>query len=66
MSDSTIETPKLCSVCRMKSPETTTNYTLISTRHAWRMILDQRPDGRRDPIWFCPKCWQKRRDSAKR
>lgn len=65
MSDATLQTTKLCHICRVKAPESTTNYTLISTRHAWRMILERLPDGRREPIWFCPKCWQKRRALSK-
>lgn len=65
MSDTIAQTYKRCSICSLKSPQSTTNYTLISTKHAWRMILKQEADGRREPVWFCPKCWEKRKQQTK-
>lgn len=44
--------------CRALSPETETNYTLISARYGWR--LSKRRDARGKLImeWRCPKCWR--------
>ena len=65
MSEPALQTPKLCSWCSVKSPQATTNYTLISTKYAWRMILKLEANGRREPVWFCPKCWEKRKQQVK-
>lgn len=52
---------QICADCSVKSPPTETNYTLISSRYGWRLTLETSPDGRRIPIWRCPKCWQEYR-----
>jgi len=57
-----------CGGCGAVSPATQTNYTLISPKHAWRMVIESLPTGRREPAWYCPKCWerQKRRSALGR
>lgn len=47
-----------CCLCGAASPMTKTNYTLISTKHQWRMELRTEEDGSRVPCWYCPSCWQ--------
>ncbi|HVJ15873.1 MAG TPA: hypothetical protein VM686_10530 [Polyangiaceae bacterium] len=46
-----------CVGCGTNSPETETNYTLISSRHGWRLVFKPGSDGRRVSEWRCPKCW---------
>jgi hypothetical protein len=53
----------VCVDCNEQSPQTETNYTLISSRYGWRLALEQGPDGERLAIWRCPACWQKHRSS---
>ncbi|HLV19659.1 MAG TPA: hypothetical protein VKZ49_02215 [Polyangiaceae bacterium] len=48
-----------CVDCKMASPETQTNYTLISSRHGWRLSQSVAEDGRRIIEWRCPTCWQR-------
>jgi hypothetical protein len=50
-----------CVECGAKSPQTETNYTLISSRYGWRLSLETLPDGRRASYWRCPTCWEKHR-----
>jgi hypothetical protein len=50
-----------CVGCNAKSPQTETNYTLISSRYGWRLSLETRPDGRRSSVWRCPNCWERHR-----
>jgi len=57
-------TSQTCVVCGIQSPPTETNYTLISSRHGWRLSLETLPDGRRNAIWRCPKCWQEFRKKS--
>jgi len=47
-----------CVDCRKLSPETETNYTLISARHGWRLRREQLPDGTLVVEWRCPACWR--------
>ena len=53
-----------CSVCYVKAPPTETNYTLISSRHGWRLSIETLPDGKRNPVWRCPSCWQEYKTQA--
>jgi hypothetical protein len=46
-----------CVGCGASSPQTETNYTLISSRHGWRLSLRTTPDGKRHSEWRCPSCW---------
>jgi hypothetical protein len=50
---------QVCCVCGATSPITQTNYTLISPKHQWRIELVVGDDGRKEPRWYCPDCWQK-------
>ena len=54
-----------CALCRAASPPSETNYTLISPKHAWRMVVEVDADGRKEPVWYCPKCWEKRKRNAR-
>src|SRR5581483_3512091 len=40
------------------SPETETNYTLISAQFGWRLTRYQGPDGSLVVEWRCPSCWR--------
>jgi len=46
-----------CVDCGKKPPPTDTNYTLISTRHGWRLTRGTDKEGRRVMEWRCPTCW---------
>ncbi len=50
-----------CQECGAESPQTNTNYTLISKQHGWRLALQDGADGRRVAHWRCPKCWERHR-----
>jgi hypothetical protein len=52
---------QICVDCNAKSPQTETNYTLISSRYGWRLSLQSNPDGRRVSVWRCPTCWERHR-----
>jgi hypothetical protein len=55
-----------CVDCRVVSPDTDTNYTLISARHGWRSIVVTDPTGRRAMEWRCPNCWVRYKAEAGR
>jgi hypothetical protein len=42
----------------MKSPETETNYTLISAQFGWRLARSKSSDGEIVVEWRCPACWR--------
>ena len=42
----------------MLSPETETNYTLISSQFGWRLTRSRLPDGSFNIEWRCPACWK--------
>lgn len=48
-----------CIDCGKPAPPTDTNYTLISARHGWRLVISKGQDGRRSSAWRCPDCWMK-------
>jgi hypothetical protein len=54
-----------CKDCGTQSPETNTNYTLISQQHGWRLVLHYDADGRRIAEWRCPKCWSRHREAKR-
>ena len=54
-----------CTDCGETSPETNTNYTLISRQHGWRLVLQTDATGRRLAQWRCPKCWAAHRDDKR-
>jgi len=47
-----------CVDCGVLSPETETNYTLISARHGWRLTRRYETDGRLVVEWRCHACWR--------
>lgn len=50
---------QICIDCEKKSPETDTNYTLISAQHGWRLHRTRSRDGAFVMEWRCPDCWHK-------
>ena len=46
-----------CVDCGKKAPATDTNYTLISSRHGWRLTRGADKAGQRVMEWRCPSCW---------
>lgn len=46
-----------CVDCGKVSPPTETNYTLISSRHGWRLTIERDENGARKTTWRCPQCW---------
>ena len=47
-----------CVDCRALSPETDTNYTLISARYGWRLTKRHDTRGMLVMEWRCVKCWR--------
>ena len=47
----------VCVACGKTSPQTETDYTLISARHGWRLSRERSPDGTVAVEWRCPDCW---------
>lgn len=47
-----------CIGCGKKSPETETNYTLISAQFGWRLTRYKDTDGSVVIEWRCPTCWR--------
>jgi hypothetical protein len=47
-----------CVGCGKKSPETETNYTLISAQFGWRLTRYKTQDGALVVEWRCPTCWR--------
>jgi hypothetical protein len=55
-----------CIDCELEAPETSTDYTLISTQFGWRLQRRVLPAGTVVLEWRCPECWKRfklRRDS---
>jgi hypothetical protein len=53
-----------CVDCQKPSPETDTNYTLISAQYGWRLHRATRPDGTHVMEWRCPSCWVKFKEAS--
>jgi hypothetical protein len=47
-----------CIGCGKLSPETETNYTLISAQFGWRLAKRQGPAGEFIVEWRCAECWR--------
>jgi hypothetical protein len=47
----------ICTRCGAASPDTNTNYTLISST-GWRLAREKSPTGL-IVAWHCPACWSK-------
>jgi hypothetical protein len=50
-----------CVDCGVAAPKTETKYTLISSRHGWRVTVVTDKAGRRSSALRCPACWAKHR-----
>jgi len=46
-----------CVGCGRMSPQTETNYTLISAQHGWRLTKASDRNGQVLMEWRCPICW---------
>jgi hypothetical protein len=46
-----------CVGCGKTSPETETEYTLISAQFGWRLTRSTAADGSLILQWRCPTCW---------
>jgi hypothetical protein len=57
--DDVSDGPRVCVDCRASAPRTETNYTLISSKHGWR--LAKRIDAVTGLVfeWRCPSCWER-------
>ncbi len=44
--------------CGKQSPETETNYTLISSQFGWRLTRRRLDNGEFVIEWRCPDCWR--------
>ena len=47
-----------CSDCGKMSPETETNYTLISAQFGWRLTRSRAENGDLIVEWRCAECWR--------
>jgi hypothetical protein len=52
---------KVCVACGVEAPETRTDYTLIGSKHAWRLDRRRGTDGAFQLVWYCPDCWKGKR-----
>jgi hypothetical protein len=50
---------QICIDCGKQSPETETNYTLISAQFGWRLTRRKTERGDFVVEWRCPECWRK-------
>lgn len=55
----------ICVDCNLQAPKTDDSFTLISSQFGWRLEIEQGDDGKRLPVWRCPKCWQRHRDQIR-
>jgi hypothetical protein len=53
-----------CKDCQKQSPETETDYTLISAQYGWRLTRSKGRDGSLLLEWRCPSCWAKHKAGA--
>jgi len=54
-----------CVDCGLAAPRTETNYTLISSRHGWRLTIVTDQGGRKSSALRCPACWAKYRQPGR-
>jgi hypothetical protein len=47
-----------CVGCGVRAPATDTNYTLISSKHGWRLLRRALGDGEYALDWRCRECWR--------
>jgi hypothetical protein len=53
-----------CIECGKLSPETETNYTLISAQFGWRLTRRKDDNGMFIVEWRCPECWRDHKDKV--
>lgn len=58
------ESRKVCVSCDRLAPEATTEYTLISAKHGWRLDRRIAADGSFTLEWYCAECWRRRREAT--
>lgn len=56
---------RLCVSCGTSSPQTESSYTLISSRHGWRLSPRVDANGKKVMEWRCPPCWERHRSRSK-
>jgi hypothetical protein len=49
---------RVCHDCKRPSPTGPSDFTLISSKHGWRLARERQNDGTSAPVWRCPDCWQ--------
>jgi hypothetical protein len=49
-----------CHACGVSAPPTRSAHTLISSRHGWRLLRDERDDAAGGVQWICAECWKAR------
>ncbi len=55
---------KFCIDCGAAAPKTETNYTLVGSRHGWRVSIVTDATGRKSSVLRCPSCWAKFREQV--
>ncbi len=45
--------PRVCADCGIPAPATESAYTLISSRHGWRLQYEVDARGEKQPKWRC-------------
>jgi len=55
---------EMCVDCGARSPETTTDHTLVSSM-GWRLMRGQHTDGSWHAEWRCGRCWTAHKAKAK-
>jgi hypothetical protein len=48
---------EICVNCMKRSPETDSDYTLLSSQHGWRLMRTKAASGVVLREWRCPSCW---------
>lgn len=64
--DDSMRERQTCVGCSRQSPETETNYTLISAQFGWRLTRTPAADGSISIEWRCPTCWRTYRAGRRR
>jgi hypothetical protein len=60
----TMQNRETCVDCGARSPETTTDHTLVSSM-GWRLMRGQTADGSWHAEWRCGRCWTAHKTKAK-
>ena len=65
MNDQSRLNARECVTCGTYSPSTESSYTLISSKHGWR-LTQAFEGGKRKMEWRCPTCWEAYRAEQRR